>query len=132
MISKLFHRKNLHLVIAVLIVIPVAFIYGFYPNLLFEVTINSKDEATIFKAIMGLYLGFSTLWIIGIIKPTFWKIATLSNMIFMLGLAFGRLISILFDGLPSTIFVIGTIGELVLGFYSWYVLQSKKGTLPSN
>lgn len=132
MISKLFHRKNLHLVIAVLIVIPVAFIYGFYPNLLFEVTINSKDEATIFKAIMGLYLGFSTLWIIGIIKPAFWKIATLSNMIFMLGLAFGRLISILFDGLPSTIFVFGTIGELVLGFYSWYVLQSKKGTSPSN
>ncbi len=132
MIYKLFYRKNLHLLISVLIVIPVAFIYGFYSNLLFEVTINSKDEATIFKAIMGLYLGFSTLWIIGILKPAFWKIATLSNMIFMLGLAFGRLISMLFDGIPSTIFVFGTIGELVLGFYSWYVLQSKKGTLPSN
>ena len=130
--SKLLHKKNLHLLISVLIVIPVGFIYGFHPNLIFEVHLNSIDETTIFKAIMGLYFSFSLLWIIGILKPTFWKTATLSNLIFMLGLAFGRLISILFDGMPSTIFVLGTIGELFLGLYGWYVLQSKKWTLPSN
>ena len=130
--SKLLHKKNLHLLISVLIVIPIGCIYGFNPNLLFDVNLNSIDEANIFKAIMGLYLGFSTLWIIGILKPAFWKIATLSDMIFMFGLAFGRIISIVFDGIPSTIFVLGTIGELVLGFYGWYFLQSKKWTLPFN
>jgi hypothetical protein len=124
--------RKLHLILSCLIVIPVAFVYGFKPNLLFDVNLNLIDETNIFKAIMGLYLGFSTLWIIGILKPVFWKIATISNMIFMLSLAFGRIVSIFLDGIPSTIFVLGTIGELVLGFYGWYFLQSKKWTLPSN
>lgn len=126
MTSKLLHKKNLHLIISALIVIPIGCIYGFQPNLLFDVTLNSIDEATIFKAIMGLYLGFSSLWIIGILKPSFWKTATISNMIFMLGLAFGRIISIVLDGMPSTIFVFGTMGELVLGLYALYQLKVNK------
>lgn len=118
--------KNLHLIISVLIVIPIGCIYGFQPNLLFDVNLNTIDEANIFKAIMGLYLAFASLWIVGILKPTFWKIATVSNMFFMLGLAFGRIISIFFDGFPSGVFVIGTLGELVLGFYAWYQLQKHR------
>lgn len=117
--------RKLHLILSCLIVIPVAFVYGFKPNLLFDVNLNSIDEANIFRAVMGLYLGFSTLWIIGILKPVFWKIATLSNMIFMLGLAFGRIISILLDGIPSTIFVLGTLGELILGLYALYQLKKR-------
>ncbi|WP_225318030.1 DUF4345 domain-containing protein [Flavobacterium luteum] len=119
-------RKNLNLIISIFIVIPVALVYGFQPDLLFDITINSIDEANIFKAIMGLYLCFSALWIIGILKPAFWKIATVSNMVFMLGLAFGRSISILSDGMPSTLFVLGTIGELVLGIYASYLLKKQK------
>ncbi|MDN3676259.1 DUF4345 domain-containing protein [Flavobacterium paronense] len=120
--------KNIHLIISSLIVLPLGFIYGFQPNLLFDVTINSIDEANIFKAVMGLYLGFSTLWIIGLLKPAFWKTATMSNMIFMLGLAFGRILSMFYDGIPSTIFVIGTIGELVLGLYALYQLQLNRAS----
>jgi len=120
--------KNLHLFISVLIVIPAALVYGFQPDLFLEVTIKSNDEASIFKAIMGLYLAFSSLWIIGILKPAFWKAGTISNMIFMLGLAFGRIISMFFDGMPSTIFVLGTIGELVLGLYALYQLQVKSAS----
>jgi Domain of unknown function (DUF4345) len=41
----------------------------------------------------------------------------------MLGLGFGRIISIVVDGIPSTIFIFGTIGELVLGFYALYTLK---------
>lgn len=117
--------KNIHLIISVLIVIPVGCIYGFQPSLLFDVALNSIDEANIFKAIMGFYFGFSVLWILGILKPSFWKVATVSNVIFMFGLAFGRIISILFDGMPSSIFVLGTIGELVLGLYAFIQLQKK-------
>ncbi|MEK8180487.1 DUF4345 domain-containing protein [Flavobacterium buctense] len=117
--------KNLHLIISIIVVIPVGCIYGFYPDFLFEVTLNSIDEANIFKAIMGLYLGFSILWILGILKPSLWKVATVSNIIFMLGLAFGRIFSIIFDGIPTTIFVLGIIGELALGFYALIQLQKK-------
>jgi Domain of unknown function (DUF4345) len=118
--------KNLHLIISIIIVIPVAFFYGSKPDYLFEVSLNSKDELNIFKAIMGLYLGFATLWIYGIIKPEFWKAATISNMIFMLGLAFGRIYSITVDGIPTTIFLLGTIGELILGIFAWYQLKKQK------
>jgi hypothetical protein len=115
--------QNLHLIISTLIVIPAAIVYGFQENLLFDVQINSIDEANMLKAIMGLYLGFASLWILGIINSNFWKTATISNMLFMLGLGFGRIISIVVDGIPSTIFIFGTIGELVLGFYALYTLK---------
>jgi hypothetical protein len=118
--------KNLHLIISIIIVIPVAIFYGVKPDYLFEVSLNSTDELNIFKAIMGLYLGFATLWIYGIIKPEFWKAATISNMIFMLGLAFGRICSITVDGIPTTIFALGTIGELILGIFAWYQLKKQK------
>jgi len=118
--------KNLHLIISIVIVIPIGCIYGFFPDLLFDVTLNSIDEANIFKAIMGSYLAFSTLWILGILKPSFWKIATVSNILFMFGLAFGRIVSIAFDGVPTTIFVLGIVGELVLGLYALFQLKKEK------
>jgi hypothetical protein len=39
----------------------------------------------------------------------------------MFGLAFGRITSLVFDGIPSAIFVLGIFGELVLGFYSFWL-----------
>ena len=115
--------KNLHLIISSIIVFPGAIFYGFLSVLLFDAPINTMDQATIFKAIMGLYLGFGFLWILGILKENYWKTATISNIIFMLGLGFGRIISLLTDGIPSTIFVLGLFGELILGFYGFYQLN---------
>ena len=57
-----------HLIISVGIVVPVAFIYGFQPDLQFDIHLNTIDEHNFFKAIMGLYLAFSTLWILGVFK----------------------------------------------------------------
>lgn len=126
MIKEIGNRKNVHLSISILIVIPVALVYGFQPQLLFDVTINSIDEANIFKAIMGFYLAFSSLWILGIFKQNYWNSATTSNMFFMFGLALGRIISLMFDGIPSSLFVLGTFGELVLGLYALLQLYIRK------
>jgi hypothetical protein len=111
-------KQHIHLIISSIIVIPCAFIYGFQSDLLFDAPINTIDQATIFKAIMGLYLGFGSLWIVGILKPNYWKPATISNMLFILGLGFGRIVSLVADGIPSTIFVLGLFGEMLLGFYA--------------
>jgi hypothetical protein len=118
--------KNLHLIISILIVIPVAIIYGFQPNVLFDIQINSIDEANVFKAIMFLYLAFAAFWIVGVLKPNYWKAATSSNSIFMIGLGLGRFFSVFWDGIPSLLFVFGAVGELVLGFYSMSVLKKAK------
>ncbi|MDT0557996.1 DUF4345 domain-containing protein [Ichthyenterobacterium sp. W332] len=112
---------KIHLIISVLVVIPASIIYGFYPESILEISPDSVNERNFHKAIMGLYLGFSLLWLLGVFKIYFIKAALISNIVFMLGLGFGRLISVLLDGTPSFLYSLGTIGELLLGFYGVWV-----------
>ncbi|WP_040279559.1 DUF4345 domain-containing protein [Psychroserpens damuponensis] len=114
---------KIHLFISVCIVIPVAFVYGFEPSLSFDMYVETVDERNFHKAIMGLYLGFSVIWILGIFKSHYLKTALLTNIIFMLGLGFGRVLSIILDGLPTFGYVFGTVAELFLGFYGVWVLN---------
>lgn len=115
--------NKIHLIISVLIVVPVSFVYGFGSDSQFDIHLNTVDEHNFFKAIMGLYLGFSVLWILGIFKASYLKLALLSNMIFMLGLGFGRLLSLILDGTPTFGYLFGTFAELFLGFYGLWVLK---------
>ena len=120
--------KNLHLLISILIIVPVALSYGLMPDgfleNIFHFKFESIDLSGIFRALMGLYIGMSIFWLTGIIKPKFWTAATISNVLFMAGLAFGRIISILFDGPSSTIFLVGLIVEILLAV--WGIINLKK------
>jgi len=116
---------KIHLIISVYIVVPVSFVYGFNPSSEFDIHLNTVDEHNFFKAIMGLYLGFSILWILGVFKANYLKLALVTNIIFMLGLGFGRLLSFLLDGTPTFGYQFGTFAELFLGFYGLWVLNSK-------
>lgn len=118
-------KKNISLIISVFIAVPIGIIYGYQPNLLFDIQLQTIDEHNVFKAIMGLYLGFSLLWILGIFKNNLWQVAIISNFIFMLGLASGRTISIISDGIPSMIFVLGILGEVTLGLYSFIIWKKQ-------
>jgi hypothetical protein len=113
-----------HLIISVCIVVPVAFVYGYKPELSFDMFLETVDEQNFYKAIMGLYLGFSALWILGVFKSSYLKTALITNMIFMLGLGFGRVISIVSDGIPTFGYVFGTAAELFLGIYGLWVLKN--------
>ena len=121
--KKFIKTANLHLLISTSIVVPAAIIYGFQPALLFDVKLNTTDEQNIFKAIMGLYLAFASVWIIGVFDEKYWKTATICNIFFMFGLAFGRIISMIVDGVPSPLFVFGTIGEITLGAYGLWTIR---------
>ena len=114
---------KIHLIISVLVVSSASIVYGFYPNSLVELFPTTIDALNFNKAIMGLYLGFSMLWVLGIFKVSYLKAALISNFVFMLGLAFGRLVSISVDGIPSSAYVFGTFGELILGFYGLYIFN---------
>lgn len=115
---------KIHLIISVSIVVPVSFYYGFQPESQFDIHLNTVDEHNFFKAIMGLYLGFSVLWLLGVFKSNYLKMALVSNCIFMLGLGFGRLLSCFLDGIPTFGYQFGTIAELFLGFYGLWVLKN--------
>ena len=119
---------KIHLIISVCIVVPVSLVYGFIPNSQFDFQLNTIDEHNFFKAIMGLYLGFSTLWVLGVFKANYLKIALITNMIFMLGLGFGRLLSLSLDGVPTFGYKFGTFAELFLGFYGLWVLTRYHST----
>jgi hypothetical protein len=75
---------------------------------------------------MFLYIGFSILWTIGIFNNKYLKVALISNMIFMLCLSLGRLLSLVKDGIPSFAYVFGTFAELFLGVYGIFILKRFK------
>lgn len=117
--------KNLHLLLSLSIVVPTAIIYG-SPSILpeyLDIQVNTVDFSNMLKAIMCLYLGISIVWILGIWKTKYWKNATQLNILFMLSLAIGRMISMLMDGFPTGGYIFGIIAEFVLGSYSIFQLK---------
>ena len=117
--------NKIHLLISVCIVVPVSFLYGFYPDLQFEIHIDTIDEHNFFKAIMVLYIGFSILWTLGIFKNKYLKTALITNIIFMLGLGCGRALSFFIDGTPTFGYQFGSFAEILLGLYGCWVLRIK-------
>lgn len=117
--------KNLHLLISLSIVVPTAIIYG-SPSILperLDIQVNTIDLANMLKAIMCLYLGNSLVWILGIWKTEYWKIATQLNILFMASMVIGRTFSMLTDGIPTGGYIFGIITEFVIGLYSIYQLK---------
>jgi len=117
--------QKIHLIISACIVVPVSFFYGFNPNYHFDIQLQTIDEQNFFKAIMGLYLGFSFIWMLGVFKQQYLSIALITNIIFMLGLSFGRILSFFLDGMPTFGYQFGTFAELFLGCYGIWVLTNK-------
>jgi Domain of unknown function (DUF4345) len=113
--------KNLHLIVSAIFVTIISLSYGLFPNTilpkLFDFKVESIDLKHVFRATMGLYLGMVILWAMGVFKPTFWRTATISNIFFMSGLASGRIISLLADGVPSISFSVGLVLELTAAFW---------------
>ena len=123
--------KNAHLIISLLIVVPTAIIYG-TPSLLEEqldIEVSTIDLSNMLKAIMGLYLGVAAVWALGIWKNEYWKIATQLNILFMLTLASGRILSMATDGMPTGGYIFGLIAELFLGLFSVYQLKRYKAKI---
>ena len=125
-------NKNLHLIVSCLIIIPIGLTYGLSPKTflakLVGLEVATTNIETIFRAMMGLYLGVTTVWIIGTLKNRFWTAATLTNIFFMGGLGFGRLLSFILDGIPSGIFILGFFLEIL--FASWGIFNLKKYAYP--
>lgn len=124
--KQVYKRKNLHLLISLGIVVPAACIYGLFPSitipLLLDFEVESVDLKSVFRAIMGLYLGVALIWLLGVLKSNYWALATISNIVFMGGIGMGRLLGMLIDGMPSPAFSLGIFGELglsVFAFYQW-------------
>jgi len=106
----------------------VALSYGVAPAALLpkvlDLTVEGTDLTHVFRAIMGLYLGMIGLWIVGAFRSSLSRAAVIAEVFFMLGLAFGRVVSIIIDGVPSVLLIGYTVVEIALG--SWGILILRK------
>jgi hypothetical protein len=87
-----------------------------------DVTVEGTDLTHIFRAIMGLYFGMIALWVLGAFRSSFTRAAVIAEVFFMLGLAFGRTLSIVVDGVPSILLVGYTVVEIALGLWGILIL----------
>jgi Domain of unknown function (DUF4345) len=119
--------KNLHLAISAFCVLIVGLAYGILPDgilhVLFDFNFESHDFRHLLKGIMGLYVGISIYWLLGIIHVENWRAATQSNIVFMGGLACGRIIGLISDGMPSMAYLLGLLIELWLMMWGMYNLH---------
>lgn len=107
--------------------VPIALSYGVAPGVslmwLFDVPVEGTNATHIFRAIMGLYLFLAAFWVGGAFNGKITRPALWSLVIFMLGLASGRLLSIVIDGVPSAMLVLYLVLELIFGLLGLALLR---------
>lgn len=120
-------RESVFLLLAATGVTPIALSYGVLPQVslsfLFDVDASSTNLMHTFRAIMGLYLGLVVFWIAGARNESLRLAALWSLTIFMLGLAAGRVVSLVIDGMPHFSLVIFLLLELGVGFVGYYLIR---------
>ncbi|MFK7749627.1 MAG: DUF4345 domain-containing protein [Kordia sp.] len=120
-------HKNLHLTLSTIAILVVGATYGLHPNtflpLFFDFNVEGTDLNHVFRAMMGCYFALGIYWGYSVLFQKYWRGATLSVIFFMGGLAAGRILSMIVDGIPSTAFTVGTILELI--FVVWGFLNLK-------
>ncbi len=112
-------KESWFLVVAALGLTPIALAYGAMPSLsvpmLYGIEVDNVSTAHIFRAVMGLYLAMVVLWLLGAKNDGLRLPALYSVVVFMLGLAAGRALSLALDGMPNVLLVVYLFLELGFG-----------------
>jgi hypothetical protein len=99
--------------------VPIALGYGAKPSVsldvAFGITVDTTNLTHIMRAVMGLYLGMVVLWLWGAFRTSMQGPALVACAVFMLGLAAGRILSFITDGMPHWLLIVYAILEIVLG-----------------
>lgn len=123
-------KESLFLILAAVGLTPIALSYGLMPEkslpFLFDIDASSTNSSHIFRAVMGLYLGQIIFWIAGarneaLRVPALWALA-----VFMLGLAAGRAISFVADGMPHPLLFTYMILEVGFGLAAYFLVKNYK------
>ena len=111
--------RQIFLLITAIGLIPIALSYGLLPqkslSYLFDVSISNINGSHIFRAVMGLYFSLLSFWIVGAFKVQLRQAALYSLTVFMFGLAIGRVLSIVVDGMPSWLLIGYLVLEVICG-----------------
>jgi predicted membrane protein len=112
--------RQIFLLIAAIGLTPIALSYGFMPqkslHYLFDISVSDTNSIHIFRAVMSLYLALVLFWILGAFKTQLRQAALYSLVVFMLGLAAGRILSFVVDGVPHWLLGVYLVLEFFFGF----------------
>jgi hypothetical protein len=132
--ESLFVKIRAFLVLCAIGLTPVALSYGAVPGVsmdaLFGITVDNTNLANIMRAVMGLYFGMIVLWLWGAFSMPMAGPALVSCAVFMLGLAAGRILSFVLDGMPNWLLVVYTGIEVVLGTIAIVLFRAYRSTGP--
>ena len=119
--------RQIFLFIVAVGLIPIALSYGLIPqismNYLFDIGVSDNSIIHILRAIMGLYLALSVFWIIGVYKVHLRQAALYSLIVFMLGLAAGRILSLIIEGTPHWLLIVYLLLELGFGTIGFLLVK---------
>ncbi|MCA9076585.1 MAG: DUF4345 domain-containing protein [Planctomycetaceae bacterium] len=108
--------------------VPIALGYGAKPSVsldaLFGITVNTINLTHIMRAVMGLYFGMVVIWLWGALRQSMTGPALAACAVFMLGLAAGRLLSFVLDGMPHWLLMVYAALEIVLGIMAVMLYHS--------
>ena len=114
------------LVLAAAGLTPIALGYGLVPAtslaFLFDIDASAINSAHIFRAVMGLYLALAAFWVAGALRDRLRLPALYSLTVFMFGLAAGRALSLLLDGMPHWLLFVYMILEVLFGLTGLYFI----------
>lgn len=112
-------RNRVFLIFCSVGLVLIALGYGAKPSVtldaLFGITVDTVNLAHIMRAVMGLYIGMVVLWLWGAFSKPMERPALVACAVFMLGLAAGRILSFVMDGLPHWLLIVYAVLEIVLG-----------------
>ena len=123
------NREVIFLVVAAVGLVPIALGYGLSPvdsmSMLFSIDASTVNASHIFRAVMGLYLALVIFWLFGALRTSLRLPALWSLTVFMFGLAAGRALSLLLDGMPHPLLSIYLLLELGFGTTGAYLIRNR-------
>jgi len=122
-------KNRIFLIFCSVGLVPIALGYGAKPSVtldaFFGITVDTVNLAHIMRAVMGLYIGMVVLWLWGAFSKPMEGPALVACAVFMLGLAAGRILSFVMDGLPHWLLVVYAVLEIVLGLIAVILYKGK-------
>ena len=121
------NKESFFLIFSAVGVFPVALVYGAYPSIslpfFYDIEITNNNLANVFRAIMGIYIAFNIFWISGALIQSMRIGALWSLFVFYIGAGAGRVLSIVIDGTPDTIFIMYLILEIIGAGISYWLIR---------
>ena len=121
------NTRQIFLCVASCGLLPIALSYGVCPraamDFLYDIALVNTNGVHIFRAVMGLYMAFICLWVGGVLKAELRQPALYSLVFFMGGLATGRLLSLIVDGMPHVLLFVYMLLEFAFGAVGYRLLS---------